>query len=103
MPLGRLGGCAFDVDHDGVAEIGVGRGHGRSKTHREILLLDEVKGSDQFHMHTFTRPNIGDWVAPHNTWPFEARGAMRESGGSSITLPADEIQLQKFSQMDTHV
>ena len=67
------GGCACDVDQDGVDEIVTGRGHGGSQTQHELVWLDEVEGRDQFRMHTFARLDIVGWAAPHDIQPLEVQ------------------------------
>lgn len=70
------GGCAWDVDGDGVDEIVTSRGpggHGGTPRQHELVWFDEVEGQGQFRIHTFARMDIVEWAAPHDIQPLEVQ------------------------------
>jgi hypothetical protein len=65
------GGCALDVNGDGVDEIVVARGKTRAGRDPELLWCEEIAGATHWKLHPIAFIGPGP-IAPHDIEPFAA-------------------------------
>jgi hypothetical protein len=71
------GGCALDVDGDGVDEVVVARGEGRPNLNPQLLWLQERPGQSTWTEHSVARLGEGP-ISPHDILPFSSRSPTGE-------------------------
>ena len=64
------GGCAMDIDGDGIDEIIVARGDIRNLSNAKMYWFDEVEGQEYWEEYMIDDIWEGGYVAPHDIKPY---------------------------------